>query len=209
LGFKKTKERIQEASLALFNQSGWVNITLRDVSARLNISYGNVTYHYGSKEKLLEELYANYQQAFVALSTQLTSQSDLFMQVLAAPRGTFALSMKYRFLFVDFLELQRQYPAFMEEVNTSHALRKQGWKLQLLRLQTEGILRDELEDNTFDFIMELSGMVRTFFFLKVTDAHADLMTLEATYVHQVNAIIWPYLTPTGLAMARAAGYFTN
>lgn len=203
----KTKTRILEAALALFNRLGWVNVTLRDVSAQLKISYGNVTYHYPNKEKLLAAIYTHYQEELVEISQAVAQHPDRFLQLLAAPRATFKLSLKYRFLFVDFLELQRQFPAFMAQVNQSHQVRKQSWKQQLLQLQQEGILRPDISDSGIEFIMEMSGMVRTFFFLKIQAEATNLESLQAAYVEQVNAVIWPYLTADGLKVAADAGYF--
>jgi len=205
----KTKERILEAALTHFNRFGWVNVTLRDVSASLNLSYGNVTYHFATKEKLLEAIYAAYHNALVDLSQQLSSGAADLLQLLAAPQATFAISLKYRFLFVDFLELQRQYPAFMAEVNAAHKMRKAHWKAQLVALQDQGVLRADITAVSFDFIMELSGLVRTFFFLKVTDENQEPGVLEAQYVEEVNAVLWPYLSEKGLAMAKEAGYYGN
>jgi AcrR family transcriptional regulator len=203
----KTKTKILEAALALFNSRGWVNVTLRDVSGLLNISYGNVTYHYANKEKLLEAIYAEYQQELVLIGMTVMGQADHFQQMLAAPQATFELSLKYRFLFVDFLELQRQYPAFMAGVNASNQERKKGWKKQLEALQQAGFLRQDVSEFNLDFIMELSGLVRTFFFLRVQPGHDDITALKAAYVKQVNAVIWPYLSSEGLRKAQEGGYF--
>lgn len=203
----KTKERIIEAALALFNQSGWVNVTLRDVSAALNISYGNVTYHFASKEKVLEHIYANYETELSEVSAQLIATDHALHQLLTAPRYTFGLSLKYRFLFVDFIELQRQYPVFMQSVQQKQLKRKALWTLQLKKLQDMGMLRLDLNAFTFDFIMEMSGMVRTFFFLKVNQAQLGDAALETAYVKQVNAVIWPYLTQEALTLAAEKGFY--
>ncbi len=205
----KTKIRILESALTLFNRLGWVNVTLRDVSAALNISYGNVTYHYPNKEKLLETIYAAYQEGLMEINRSLAEHPDKFLQMLAAPSATFQLSLKYRFLFVDFLELQRQYPAFMAEVLQSHQQRKQWWKRQLEELKHSGILRPDISDYNLEFMMEMSGMVRTFFFLQPALDEADLAKLQFAYISQVNAVLWPYLSEYGLQLARKAGFFTD
>lgn len=205
----KTKLRILETALALFNRFGFVNVTLREVSAVLNISYGNVTYHYPNKEQLLTAIYQAYVDALVELSDAVGEHPDKLLQMLAAPAATFALSLKYRFLFVDYLELQRQYPDFMAEVHQKQQQRKQWWKAQLFELQQSGILRQDMGSESFDFLMELSGLVRTFFFLHVPFEVDDWAQLQQKYVQQVNAVIWPYLTENGLQLAKNAGYFNS
>jgi len=204
----KTKERILDAAVTLFNQRGWVNVTLRDISASLNISYGNATYYFSTKEKLLETIYAAYEMELLNLGKTIVPGADVFFNLLKAPQATFALSLKYRFLFVDFLELQRQFPAFMVGVNEKQELRKANWKTHLVDLQKQGILRADLNEAMLDFIMEMSGMVRTFFFLKVLDSGHDFTELEAAYVWQVNAVLWPYLTQKGLDKAHQGAFFT-
>ncbi|GEM_PF-672537 len=203
----KTSDRIKTAALSQFNSLGWVNVTLRDVAALLGISYGNATYHFPNKEQLLEALYADYQQELLFLMRDTGSQRPLLLQLLEAPAFMFDLSLRYRFFFADFLELQRQYPAFMVRVDEANARRMLFWQQQLELLQTQGFIRPDADAGTLHFLMDVSGMVRTFFFLRLPAGTETTGALAEAYQDQVNRVLWPYLSPKGLMVAREAGFF--
>lgn len=54
-----TKEKILECARTLFNEKGYQNVKMRDISNQLEISVGNLTYHYKKKEDLLKALMEN------------------------------------------------------------------------------------------------------------------------------------------------------
>lgn len=54
-----TKEKILECARTLFNEKGYQNVKMRDISNLLEISVGNLTYHFRRKEDLLKALMEN------------------------------------------------------------------------------------------------------------------------------------------------------
>jgi hypothetical protein len=68
----------------------------------------------------------------------------------------------------------------------------------LKQLKTQGILRDELTDNHLDYLMDLSGAMRTFFFINLNPDEFIDHKLENRYVVYVNNLIFPYLTNEGI-----------
>ena len=53
----KTKDRILKVSLALFNQEGEANVTSVDIANALEISPGNLYYHFKGKDEIIRELF--------------------------------------------------------------------------------------------------------------------------------------------------------
>jgi len=51
-----TRERLMEAAMVEFAQRGYAGATVADICARAEANVAAVNYHYGSKEKLYQEV---------------------------------------------------------------------------------------------------------------------------------------------------------
>ncbi|AYC31104.1 TetR/AcrR family transcriptional regulator [Pseudomonas cavernae] len=57
----KTRERIVQASLELFNAQGERNVTTNHIAAHLSMSPGNLYYHFRNKQAIIAELFTQYE----------------------------------------------------------------------------------------------------------------------------------------------------
>ena len=101
---RRTAERILEVSLDLFNRFGEPNVSTTLISAELNISPGNLYYHYPAKEGLITRLFERYDLQLTELLRAADEVRDvedawLFFHML------FELIWAYRFLYRDLNEL--------------------------------------------------------------------------------------------------------
>jgi AcrR family transcriptional regulator len=101
---RRTAERILETALDLFNRFGEPNVSTTLISAELNISPGNLYYHYPAKDELINSLFDRYERALSELLAASDSVRDVedawfFMHTL------FELIWQYRFLYRDLNDL--------------------------------------------------------------------------------------------------------
>jgi AcrR family transcriptional regulator len=101
---RRTAERILEVTLDLFNRFGEPNVSTTLISAELNISPGNLYYHYPAKDELINSLFDRYEKALSELLNASDGVRDVedawfFMHTL------FELIWQYRFLYRDLNDL--------------------------------------------------------------------------------------------------------
>lgn len=102
---RRTRERILEASLRLFNDFGEPNVTTTAIADELNISPGNLYYHFHSKDEIVNALYADFEKEILAtLAAPSRRRADvedawLFLHLL------FESIWRYRFLYRDLDDL--------------------------------------------------------------------------------------------------------
>ncbi len=101
---RRTAERILEVTLELFNRFGEPNVSTTLISAELNISPGNLYYHYPAKEELINTLFERYERSLGELLGAADDVRDVedawfFLHSL------FELIWAYRFLYRDLNDL--------------------------------------------------------------------------------------------------------
>src|SRR6186713_1544847 len=101
---RRTAERILEVTLDLFNRFGEPNVSTTLISAELNISPGNLYYHYPAKDELINSLFDRYEAALGQLLHAADGVRDVedawfFLHTL------FELIWQYRFLYRDLNDL--------------------------------------------------------------------------------------------------------
>ncbi|RZA04466.1 MAG: TetR/AcrR family transcriptional regulator, partial [Proteobacteria bacterium] len=79
---RQTRQRILDASLMMFNAQGEPNVTTNHIADELEISPGNLYYHFRNKDDIIEQLFAVYEQrmdtALVAPSGRLPGLEDVW-----------------------------------------------------------------------------------------------------------------------------------
>jgi AcrR family transcriptional regulator len=101
---RRTAERILETALHLFNERGEPHVTTTLIADELNISPGNLYYHFKNKDAISEPLFQRFAQeirASLALPEQAVTVEDMWFQL----HLVFEVIWRYRFIYRDLNDL--------------------------------------------------------------------------------------------------------
>lgn len=102
---RQTRQRILDTSLAMFNTQGEPNVTTNHIADEMEISPGNLYYHFRNKDDIIEQLFARYEErmdnALTAPNGRLPELEDIWLQL----HLIFECIWDYRFLYRDLVEI--------------------------------------------------------------------------------------------------------
>lgn len=103
----KTKERILLTSIELFNRSGVVAVTTNHIAKAMNISPGNLYFHYDNKEEILEELFTRMTKDTYEVWRSRRTKKVTPLEFI---NQNFELYWRYRFFHREMYALRRRDP---------------------------------------------------------------------------------------------------
>lgn len=102
------KTLILDQSRKLFNERGVANVTIRQIAKELNMSSGNLNYHFKKREDILEALFEevnSFEGEFVEELKNPTITKGRYKKVSLAYMQQMA---EYRFAWLDHVQLGRE-----------------------------------------------------------------------------------------------------
>jgi len=102
---RRTRERILETSLALFNRFGEPHITTADIADEMNISPGNLYYHFRNKDDIIGDLYGAYEDCVAPLLAVPDDPPPGVEDLWFMLHVLFERMRDYRFLYRDLDEI--------------------------------------------------------------------------------------------------------
>ena len=136
---RRTAERILVVTLELFNRFGEPNVSTTLISSELNISPGNLYYHFPAKDELVNALFTRYEDALNELLGAAPGVHDVedawfFMHTL------FELVWQYRFLYRDLNDLLSKNRRLEAQIKDGLLHKTTAFRTVLDSLEHEGIL---------------------------------------------------------------------
>lgn len=140
-----TRNRILSTSLELFNATGIAKTSVNSIAAELQISSGNLHYHFKTKEQIADALLRRFQdriETIIAPSATITALDDLWL-ILHLALETIE---EYRFIYRDVDFLVRESPRVAQRLQriTMHCVA--AAQRMCAALAKAGVLRARPED---------------------------------------------------------------
>ncbi|RJX65370.1 TetR/AcrR family transcriptional regulator [Vibrio sinensis] len=101
----KTRDKIVLAALELFNDNGERNITTNHIAAHIDISPGNLYYHFRNKQEIVREIFSLYSCELLERFTPIQEQQESLVMLKHYLASIFNLMWKYRFFYANLPEI--------------------------------------------------------------------------------------------------------
>ena len=209
---RRTAQRILEAALDLFNRFGEPNVSTTLVAGELNISPGNLYYHYPAKEELINKLYEGYETELGELLHASEGIHDVedawfFMHSL------FELIWRHRFLYRDLNDLlsKNRHLETQFQLVLKHKVR--AMRQLIAGLGRAGHL--EIDAHEVDTLAQSMVVVLTYWlsfeYVRAPRQALEPESAQVALLHgarHVLGLLMPYLEPTQRAhLARLVGAY--
>ena len=102
---RRTRERILELSLRLFNEFGEPNITTTLIADEMRISPGNLYYHFRNKDDIVNSIFVNFEAEIERILAVPDTRSSSIEDVWLYLHLVFELIWRYRFFYRDLSDL--------------------------------------------------------------------------------------------------------
>jgi len=102
---RRTRERILETALLLFNRFGAPHTTTADIADEMEISPGNLYYHFRNKDEIIAELFAGFERRLNGLLVSPEGRSAGVEDLWFLLHLLFEAMWDHRFLFRDLDEI--------------------------------------------------------------------------------------------------------
>ena len=187
----KTRDRILECALQLFNQKGEPNVSTMEVANEMGISPGNLYYHFHGKEPLVLGLFERFQNELAPLldppaDAQLEAQDYwLFLHLIVERMA------HYRFLFQDLSNLAGRLPKLARGIRHLLTALKRTLASLLARLQAAGQLVSSTQ--ALGQLVEQITMTLLFSldYQRILDREGEVQVV----VYQIMMLVAPHLLP--------------
>jgi len=138
---RNTAERILICALDLFNEFGASNVSTNQIADELDISPGNLHYHYRSRADILGALFNQLEQSLLELAVvpdnSLDSAEDIWMFL----HLQFERQIAHRFWYREINQLSSEYPALRKRFQAILELQQRSIQRLLNQLADNGQLQ--------------------------------------------------------------------
>lgn len=193
-----TKTRILTAARLLFNDYGFSNVTIRMIAIELQMSSGNLNYHFKTREDLLEALYFEMVKEFDSRIEQLAVQEISFQTIKQDIYQSLKRMVDYRFFWTDLYNLLKLNKSIRVHFEAVYLKRFEGYEFLMKYLTDKGLLRPFEFTSERQFLIErMIGFSNTWLY----NSRIYEIDINDNYLnHQTNnllAMMYPYLTDLG------------
>jgi AcrR family transcriptional regulator len=139
----KTKTRIKATSLLLFNHFGEPDVGTMDIANELNMSPGNLYYHFKNKPDIVSAIFADFEKAHIQYLNTATAQLLDEQSTLLALLQILEHQVQHRFLFQHANLVFKEHPFLVKPFIKLNAKREVFLLNWIEAQKSQGIIKPE------------------------------------------------------------------
>ncbi len=113
----KTRDLILDVALILFNDRGEGQVSCVDLAHEMNISPGNLYYHFKGKEAVVEELYARFHANLSSILDGWQANPSFEKHTILAYFGVVSdVLLEHRFIGLETLQISDRFPSIKSQL---------------------------------------------------------------------------------------------
>lgn len=195
----KTKQKILDTALQLFNAQGLSNISLRGIAIEMGISQGNLSYHFKKREDIIEQLYHQLVKNIDHTIEKLALSTININTIYAINKAIAHEFYEFRFFLLDFTQIMRNQEVIRVHYNKLLEIRKQQMMFFIEQLIKQQLLRPEQLENEYENLYTRIQILNDFWMSSLSIQQERISTKTTQkYVDIIFENIYPYLTEKGI-----------
>ncbi len=198
---RNTPERILAMALVLFNEDGEPHVTTNRIADELDISPGNLHYHFRTKGDLIEALFEAYEVRMLSLLATPDERDPEIEDIWLFLHLVFETIGEFRFFYRDLIDLCSRFRSLSQRFRGILRL-----SVETARGLLEGLIRSgqmQASDEEIDSIARNIVLISTFWLAFDQVLERDAQPRPDRAVAQVMNLVSPFLLDQARAQMQA------
>jgi AcrR family transcriptional regulator len=194
----KTKDKVIQGSIELFNLNGERNVTTNHIAAHIGISPGNLYYHYRNKDDIIRSIYKLYEKNLDQMFQPQNEESAGMDEMMYYLDRVFYSMWQFRFFYANLPDILARDSELHERYLVAQKSLYQRMIATLSEVRSQGYIT--LDDEMMDDLAHTLKLVVTFW-ISYQHTQSSTQITQATIskgVLKILNIVKGYLTPSGL-----------
>ena len=162
--FSKTKRRILDVTRQLFNKRGLNKSSQHTIAEALDMSPGNLTYHYHKKEDLTNALFHEMVAELDVKFSEYEAGKDYLGSLVEFVEEILTIFHKYRFVYIDMYYIITRHPDLGKIFKSLLSTKKSQYNKLVKKLTKDGFASKEDYAGQHELVFENISLVATQFF---------------------------------------------
>lgn len=186
----ETKEYILTNITELLNRQGATNTSLRQMASYLDMSDGNLRYHFKTKEALITAILMQMIQEMEAVDDAEYSTANKLLEALRKELRTCFFTMyRYKFLFIEANLLFRQYDSFRKSFLDLMQSRKAYFSAYFDACKEKGLFHEQPNKADYEILIEQIFMISDNWIKYVEVERTPTSSIDKKIEHYINLCI--------------------